>query len=171
MHADAASADHPADAFTALLRQHEGIVHKVARTYCADAADRADLAQEIAVQMWRAWPGYDPARAFSTWMYRIALNTAISWVRSTAYRLRHVEPLDPDLHDAAAAHADPHEDDAALRTLHALIARLGVLDRALLLLYLDGRNHREIGEVLGLTPTNVTTRISRLKQRIRAELE
>src|SRR3546814_1544616 len=73
-------------AFGELLQQHRGIVFKVAGTYARSAEDRDDLAQEIAVQLWRAWPGYDPSRRFSTWMYRIALNVAISFLRSDGHR-------------------------------------------------------------------------------------
>ena len=65
---------HDRAAFTRLLQDHQGIVATVAASYCRDPDDRADLAQEIAVQLWRAWPKYEPAKAFSTWMYRIALN-------------------------------------------------------------------------------------------------
>ena len=67
--------------FEGLLQSHQGIVFKVANTYCWHSEDRADLVQEIVAQVWRAWPRYDPTRIFSTWMYRIALNVAISFVR------------------------------------------------------------------------------------------
>src|SRR3546814_16641831 len=73
-------------AFGDLLQQHRGIVFKVANAYARSAEDRDDLAQEIAVQLWRAWPGYDPARRFSPWLYRIALNVAISFLRSAGHR-------------------------------------------------------------------------------------
>jgi RNA polymerase sigma-70 factor (ECF subfamily) len=69
------------DAFGALLQRHSGIVFKIAGSYARGSEDRADLAQEIAAQLWRAWPHYDPARSVTTWMYRIALNVAISSVR------------------------------------------------------------------------------------------
>src|SRR3546814_14735433 len=80
-------------AFGELLQQHGCIVFKVAGTYARSAEDRDDLAQEIAVQLWRAWPGYDPSRRFSTWMYRIALNVVISFLRSAAHRRRPAVPL------------------------------------------------------------------------------
>lgn len=156
--------------FARLLRDHHGIVATVAASYCRDPHDRADLAQEIAVQLWRAWPKYDRSRAFSTWMYRIALNVAISAVRSATLRHRHAVPLDETLHDLA----DPSPHDAhaeqQVRALHRFIHAQSPLDRALLLLYLDGRSHRDIAEILGLSETNVATKISRLRQRIRTEL-
>jgi RNA polymerase sigma factor (sigma-70 family) len=156
-------------AFAEMLQRHRGIVFKVAGSYARDPHDRDDLAQEIAAQLWRAWPKYDRARPFSTWMYRIALNVAISHLRGEAHRRRHAVPLDEALHDAAfddAADADAAE---GLRILQRFIATLEPLDRALLLLYLDERSTREMAEVLGISESNVTTKISRLKQRIRAQ--
>ncbi|HVI59046.1 MAG TPA: sigma-70 family RNA polymerase sigma factor [Luteimonas sp.] len=154
-------------AFGDLLQQHRGIVFKVANAYARDAEDRADLAQEIAAQLWRAWPGYDPARRFSTWMYRIALNVAISFLRSDGHRRRHAVPLDEAVHDVADDSAVDHEAGESLRMLHRFIGTLDPLNRALLLLYLEERSTREISEVLGISESNVTTKLSRLRQRIR----
>ncbi|RDZ27751.1 RNA polymerase sigma factor [Lysobacter silvisoli] len=155
--------------FGALLEAHRKIVFKVCHTYCRHADDRADLAQEIAAQLWRAYPGYDPERPFSTWMYRIALNVAISYVRSDGPRQRLAVPLDEDLHDLADDSAD-HEAAQRVRALHRVIQQLEPLNRALLLLYLEDRSYREIAEVLGISETNVATKINRLKQRIRDDL-
>lgn len=158
-------------AFAALLQRHAGIVFKVASTYARLPDDRADLAQEIAAQLWRAWPKYDPTRSASTWMYRVALNVAISHVREQSLRQRHdAVPLDDDLHDMADTSATDHENENHLRLLQAFIARQPPLDRALLLLYLEERPQREIAEILGITESNVSTKIGRLKQRIRDEL-
>ena len=156
--------------FARLLQDHHGIVATVAASYCRDLHDRADLAQEIAVQLWRAWSKYDRARSFSTWMYRIALNVAISAVRSNALRQRLAVPLDETLHDVA----DPAPHDAQVeqqvRALHHFIHARAPLDRAILLLYLHERSHRDITEILGLSETNVATNIGRLRQRIHTEL-
>ena len=151
--------------FADVLQRHRGLVFKVAHSYSRDAEDRDDLAQEIAAQLWRAWPSYDPHRPLATWMYRIALNVAISHLRGRSRHDAHHVPLD-ESHEAIEGAADDAEADR-LRTLQQLIARLDALDRALLLLYLDERSHREIAEILGLTETNVATRIGRLKQRLR----
>ena len=158
-------------AFGTLLQRHAGIVFKVANTYARLPEDRADLAQEIAAQLWRAWPKYDPTRSASTWMYRVALNVAISHVREQSVRQRHdAVPLDDDLHDMADSSATDHENENHLRLLQAFIARQPPLDRALLLLYLEERPQREIAEILGISESNVSTKIGRLKQRIRDEL-
>jgi len=155
--------------FGELLERHRRIVFKVANTYAWHHDDRADLAQEIAAQLWRAFPNYDPARSFSTWMYRVALNVAISFVRSDSQRQHHAVPLDEGLHDVAAEGID-HEADQQVRALHRFIAQLEPLNRALLLLYLDDRSHRETAEILGISESNVATKLGRLKQRIRNEI-
>jgi RNA polymerase sigma factor (sigma-70 family) len=150
--------------FAELLERHRGIVFKVAATYCRNPADREDVSQEIVTQLWRAFPKFDAARPFSTWMYRIALNVAISFVRTNSMRERHTVALD-ETHDVADSSAIPSDEDERAKLLHAFVDGLDALSRALLLLYLEDRSYREIAEVLGITETNVATKVSRLKQR------
>ena len=154
--------------FAELLERHRGIVFKVAATYCRNAADREDVAQEIVTQLWRSFPKFDATRTFSTWMYRIALNVAISFVRQNSVRERHTVALDDthDIEDPSTASAD--EDDKT-KLLYAFIDRLDELNRALLLLYLDDHSYRDIAAILGITETNVATKVSRLKQRFARE--
>ncbi len=156
--------------FRELLERHRKIVFKIAASYSRDAHDRADLAQEIAAQLWRAFPGYDGKRAFSTWMYRIGLNVAISFLRNNSQRERHAVPLDDQLHDAIDDSGIDPDADERVRALHRCIAQLDPLNRALLLLYLEERSQREIAEILGISETNVATKIGRLKQHIRNDM-
>lgn len=155
--------------FPLLLQQHRGILAKVAGTYAWHPDDRDDLMQEIAAQLWRAWPSYDSSRPFATWMYRIALNVAISQVRSRT-RGPSSEPWGEDHHDLADPHAHDHEGRQQVDLLYRFIQAQPPLDRALLLLYLEDHSYREMADVLGLSETNVATKISRLKQRLRDEL-
>ena len=155
--------------FGALLQQHRGIVLKVASAYCRNPADRDDLAQEIAAQLWRSFPSFDPGKTFSTWMYRVALNVAISFARSRTVREQHTVALDENVPDPIDENAADAETDEHLALLYAFIDRLDALNRALLLLYLDERSHREIADILGITETNVATKISRLTRRLREE--
>lgn len=154
--------------FQELLERHRGIVFKVANTYCRDPHDRADLAQEIAAQAWRSFAGYDAERSFPTWLYRIALNVAISFRRSSGRHEQHTVAFDTTLHDVAFDSND--ENDDRVRALYRCIDALDPLNRALLLLHLDERSQREIAEILGITETNVATKVARLKQRLRDEL-
>lgn len=153
--------------FAALLDEHRKIVFKVANTYANGVDDRADLAQEIAAQLWRAFPQFDAQRSFSTWMYRIALNVGISFLRSRARIDEHAVALDEVVHDRADESASNPEVDQQLRLLDGFIAKLAPLDRALLLLYLEDHRQAQIADILGISESNVATKISRLKQRIR----
>jgi RNA polymerase sigma-70 factor (ECF subfamily) len=156
--------------FGELLEQHRGIVFKVAATYCRHADERNDLAQEIAAQLWRAFPKYDGQRPFSTWMYRIALNVAISFARGCSQRERHAVALDEDLHDMPADSGIDHESGQRVQILYRCIERFDPLNRALLMLYLDERSQRDIADILGISESNVATKIGRLKQRLRDEM-
>ena len=156
--------------FSLLLERHRGIVLKVVHSYAWTPDDRADLAQEIAAQAWRAFPAYDPDRRFSTWLYRVALNVSISFARGDGLRRRHAVPLDETVHDLADAGAADPGLQFQVRALQAFIAALKPLDRALMLLYLEDHAYREIADILGISETNVATKIGRLKQRIRNEL-
>lgn len=158
----------PQQRFETLLNTHRGIVFKVASIYCRDVEEQRDLAQEIRAQAWRAYPRYDASRSFSTWMYRIALNVAISFRRSVEYRRRHVSPIDSQ---ALESIPDPrHDSDDRLRELYTVIDQLDDMNRALVLLYLEGRNYQEIADVLGISETNVSTKLTRLKQRLRDQV-
>jgi RNA polymerase sigma-70 factor (ECF subfamily) len=155
--------------FTALLDQHKKILYKVASSYCRNPADRPDLMQEIVVQLWRSFGRYDESLRFSTWMYRIALNVAISFYRSESRRTRDTVPAEESILEIAAVE-EASEIEENLQLLHRLIAQLDALDRALVLLYLDGHRYDTIAEILGISETNVGTKISRIKQRLRRDV-
>lgn len=156
--------------FEARLQEHRGIVFKIANTYCPEREERDDLVQEICLQLWRAYPGYDTERRFSTWMYRVALNTAISFARTVRVRKRRVVSLDEAAGDATAHAPPPGELDERVERLYRSLHGLAELDRALVLLYLEDRPYREIAEVLGISETNVGTKLTRLKQTLRRDV-
>ena len=155
--------------FTRLLDQHAGIIRKVAFGYTSTFADREDLTQEITLQLWRAYPRYSPDRPFSTWMYRIALNVAISFLRRHTRPARQTLSLEENEMEVVDEAAGSKEPDERVALLQQVIASLAPLDRGLMLLYLDDHSYREIAAVLGITETNVATKLNRLKQRVREE--
>jgi RNA polymerase sigma factor (sigma-70 family) len=159
----------PSQRFEALLHEHRRIVFHVARLYAGHGDERHDLAQEICMQLWRAFPRYDASRSFSTWMYRIALNVGISHLRRESGRAQHFEPLDDAWAESLAGAPAPAHDER-LRELEALIAQLDPLHRALVMLVLDERPHAEIAEILGISESNVSTKIHRVKQRLREQM-
>ena len=154
--------------FLSLLDEHRKILYKVANSYCRNPADRPDLVQEIAIQLWRSFDRYDDRLRFSTWMYRVALNVAISFYRMEARRSRHLVPADDSILELPEAAGEP---DERARLLEEWIQRLGDLDRALVLLYLDDLPHETIAEILGISQTNVGTKIGRIKERIRRDFQ
>lgn len=156
--------------FAALWREHQGIVLKVAGVYARGIEERRDLAQEIGVQLWRAFPAFDERRAkFSTWLYRIALNVAISHLRREGEKASRTQPLD-DVHLETVAGEPVAETDERLAALHAFIGQLDALNRALILLYLEDRSYADIADVLGISATNVATKINRIKHKLRGQM-
>src|ERR1700730_5572291 len=125
----------------------------------------------MTAQLWRSFDRYDDRYPFSTWMYRVALNVAISFSRHETRRRRHIVAAEDSVLESASEGSESSAPDADLRLLHHSLERLGELDRALMLLYLDGHRHGAIAEILGISETNVGTKIGRLKQRLRNELE
>ena len=161
------SARDPQERFLSLLEEHRRLLYKVARAYGRTAPDREDLVQEMAVQAWKSFPRYDGSWRFSTWLYRVALNVSISFQRRERTRALHIVPGGEELlQGIGQADPEPAEDVALLYTF---IDRLDPLNRALMLMYLDGQSQAEIGEVLGISANNVSTRVGRLKERLRQD--
>jgi RNA polymerase sigma factor (sigma-70 family) len=152
--------------FQNLLEEYKKILYKVCHSYCRNPGDRDDLAQEILVQLWRSFRAFDERLRFSTWMYRIALNVAISFYRRESVRTRHVVPGSEHLLEAVDETGNRPEE---VQMLYQWIEDLDPLNKALAILYLDGNNYQEIADILGISQTNVATKISRLKQTLRQE--
>jgi RNA polymerase sigma factor (sigma-70 family) len=156
-----------------LIRRHAGLIHRIAGGYCRDAADRDDVVQEVALQLWRSRGRYDPRFRETTWVYRVAINVAISFLRRERRHRARREPLEEHgikLAIPAGAAAAAAERGEELERLRGCIDGLGALDRALVLLWLDGNDHAVIGDVLGLSVSNVGTKLFRIKERLRAAL-
>ena len=149
-------------AFLELIERHGSILQKIARAYCPAVSQRADLVQEMTIALWRSFDRYDVSRKFSTWMYRIALNVAISYFRRESRWSQRREPLEDEDRSTESDAVDPRVD-----SLLACIDELAPLDKALVLMYLDGCAHAEIAGALGISVTNTATKIGRIKERLR----
>jgi len=152
--------------FLELFHEHRAILYKVAFGYCRHREDRVDLVQEMATQLWRSFGRYDGRVKFSTWAYRVALNVAISHFRGEGRRIRDTLPFDALGYELSADDPLEQEADDNLRVLRRLIDGLDALNRALVLLYLEGHSSEEIAEIVGISPGNVTTRMNRLKNEL-----
>ena len=147
--------------FLGWLDRHGSIVLKVARAYTRTAADCQDLAQDILLQLWRSAPRFRGEAGEATWVYRVALNTALGWRRKEGRRRARQRPLlDVEGSDRAQ---DPAQREAVER-LYAAVRRLPPPDAALILLYLDDLSYRQMAEVLGTSEGNVGVRLNRAKK-------
>ncbi|MFT3946703.1 MAG: sigma-70 family RNA polymerase sigma factor [Agriterribacter sp.] len=150
------------DTFISVVDTHKGILYKVANAYCKSMEDRKDLIQEMIFQLWRSFEKYNAAYRYSTWIYRIALNVAISF-----YRKNKPLPLTLPIEEHILNIREPEpglDNNDQLKLLNTFIAELKDLDKALILLYLEEKSYKEIADIMGISETNVGTRIGRIKQ-------
>ncbi|MCB0726731.1 MAG: sigma-70 family RNA polymerase sigma factor [Ignavibacteriae bacterium] len=158
--------------FLNLMQQHRKIIFKICNSYCRNKNEREDLAQEILYQLWKSFETFDPENndpvKFSTWMYRVALNVAISFYRKDR-KADLTDRLDDKVFEIASGEdiSDVSEAENNFSLLQKFINELNELDRALILLYLEENSYKEIGEILGITETNVATKISRIKEKLK----
>jgi len=150
--------------FLAVIEQHKGIIYKIAKSFKKDEDDKKDLVQEIIFQLWRAFPSFDERSKLSTWMYRVALNVAISSYRREKKKNELIAPWSENLMDFGA---DEEPDGVNLNLLQQFISELNELDRALMLLYLDEKSGKEMAEILGLSEANIRTKTNRIKEQLK----
>ncbi len=154
--------------FIQILQEKKKIIYKICNSYCRSIEDRKDLAQEIIIQLWKSLHKYNEQYQLSTWVYAIALNVAMSFYRSKKRNKEVfagleivVEIMDDTLHK--------REQEDNLKLLDKFINELDELNKALMILYLDNNSYKEISEILGITETNVATKISRIKQKLKQQ--
>ena len=153
--------------FMALIKQHERLIHKVCNLYVVNSdEDYKDLYQEIILQTWSAFPKFKNEAKVSTWLYRVALNTAISFKRN-GNRLSQV-PFDPSFMQVPDIGYDGNEE---YLLLWQLIRHLPQLEKALILLYLENNSYEEIAAIMGLTITNVGTRLGRVREKLKKQAQ
>lgn len=148
--------------FLSIIETNKGIIYKVANSFCWDIDDRKDLTQEIILKLWKSFETYNGQFKYSTWIYRISLNVAISFYRKEKSRSKINTPLSEYIFQIADFEHNNNTDQNTF-FLTRFIFELKELDRALMLLYLEERSHKEIAEIIGITETNVATKIGRIK--------
>lgn len=152
--------------FLSVIETNKGIIYKVANSFCRDIDDRKDLAQEIILKLWKSFETFNEQFKHSTWIYRISLNVAISFYRKEKSRSKINAPLSENIFNIADFQDNkPAEQNVFFLT--QFISELKELDRALMILYLEERSHKEIAEIIGITETNVATKIGRIKTILR----
>ena len=147
--------------FIGRLKTHQGILHKICFIYANDKLDRQDLYQEIIFQLWRSFPSFKGQSEFSTWMYRVALNTAITMVKKRNDRkLKFKQYSD---HFQPETGIDYTED---IQILHKAIAHLNRIEKAIVLMYLEEKSYKEMAEALGMTVKNISVKLVRIKSKL-----
>jgi len=147
--------------FSERIRDHQSIIHKVTMIYAYNPADREDLFQEICLQLWRSYPGFRGESRFSTWMYRVALNTAINNVRKNKNKPG-LEQLNENVQIVEEVQLDLDQ----VRLLYRAISALNRIDKAIILLWLDEKSYEEIASIIGTTKSNVSVKLVRIKRRL-----
>lgn len=151
--------------FLALLDKNQNIVHKICRIYTSDEDAHKDLFQEISIQLWHAYPNFRGDAKFSTWAYRVALNTAISLFRKSK---RDVKTTDLELHSFRLKYDEYNdEEEQQLKIMYQAIRQLNDIEKALVYMYLEEKDYAEISETLGITEVNARVKMNRVKTKLK----
>lgn len=153
--------------FIKIIQQNEGLIYKVTRVYSNGREDAQDLYQEIVYQLWKSFPSFRNESKISTWMYRIALNTSIAHLTKEKKK-RNYEPIDDLLLNRTDTTDSLPEERSEI--LFNTIKKLNDIEKGIILLYLEGKSHAEIAGITGFTPSNVGTRLARIKQKLISQI-
>lgn len=147
--------------FIHIVTQHQGIIHKVCRIYRDTAEDREDLFQEIVYQLWKSFPSYRKQAKITTWMYRIALSTAVAKFRTKTAERKTVS-LDGVMVAETTSSAHPEKE-----RLYRAIEQLSLAEKAIITLYLDDYQYEEMAEIVGISPNYIGVKLNRIKQKLK----
>jgi RNA polymerase sigma-70 factor (ECF subfamily) len=151
--------------FLSMLETHRAMVHKVCHLYGHTPTDREDLFQEISFQLWKAWPSFRGDSKVGTWLYRIALNTAITGLRK---KRDHVVLAGERMPDPADPGTDREEEERR-EHMYAAIRGLSEWERAVVMLYLEDKSYEEMEEILGVSQNNLRVRMTRIREKLRKQ--
>ncbi|SFW72194.1 RNA polymerase sigma-70 factor, ECF subfamily [Sinomicrobium oceani] len=154
--------------FVSELERNQNIVHKVCRLYTSSPDEHNDLFQEITIQLWKAYPKFRGEAKFSTWMYRVALNTAITLYRKSKTTIR-TQGYENVLSNLKASEYND-EEEQQLKLMYDAIKQLSDVEKALIFLYLEDKNYKEISDTLGISEVNARVKMNRIKLKLRTIL-
>lgn len=149
--------------FLSLVENHKGIIHKVGRIYMDTKEDREDLHQEIIVQLWKSYDSFKGDSAFSSWMYRVAVNTAISYFKKEK---RRTEAHIYDVHIEPSSNPYDNRQDKQLEIFYTAVQELSSVEKAIVFYFMEGLSHREIGGYLGISEVNARVKLNRTKEKL-----
>ena len=151
--------------FLEIITKNQGIIHKVCNIYCDDPEDKNDLFQEIVAQLWKSFPSFRRESKFSTWMYRVALNTAITSFKKTKRRPDQNRLSIENFQIKDESYSTEIEED--LKRMHRAVAQLTGVEKSIVLLYLENKKYEEIAEITGITQNYVRVKMNRIKKKLR----
>ncbi len=152
--------------FVSQITEHQNLIHKVCRIYTSCTEDHNDLFQEITIQLWKAYPKFRGDSKFTTWAYRVALNTAITLFRKKKRSVDTSSDIENHLFKIAFKEYD-FEEEEQLKLMYKAIHQLGDIDKALVFMYLEEKDYSEISETLGITEVNARVKMNRVKTKLR----
>ena len=156
------------DKFISVIKDHQNLIFKICYSYCKNPENRKDLQQEILMQLWSSFLKFDGRVKISTWIYKIALNTAILYYRNDCKYNDKKGTIDASIISLSNFETDSEQDENILM-LNQFIERLNKMDKALILLYLDEYKYKDIADIIGISETNVATKISRIKKSLKEQ--
>jgi len=151
--------------FVQQIKEHQNLIHKVCRIYTSCGDDHNDLFQEITIQLWKAYPQFRGDSKFTTWAYRVALNTAITLFRKKKRDINTFE-INDDIHKIDFEEYD-FEEEEQLKIMYKAIHQLGDIEKALVFMYLEDKNYKEISETLGINEVNARVKMNRVKTKLK----
>jgi RNA polymerase sigma factor (sigma-70 family) len=149
--------------FLTLINQHKAIIHKISKMYMNGVEEQQDLFQEIVLQLWKAYPTFKGNSKFTTWMYRVSLNTALIYFKKDNRKVDKT-PLDENIDVIDINESEGKEEKLAY--LYTAVQELNVIERALIFLFLENQSHREIAENLGISEVNARVKLNRTKEKL-----
>jgi len=153
--------------FLKLVEQHRGIIIKICAIYARQPEEREDLFQEVIVQLWKAWPSFKGLSKFSTWLYRIALNTSISGLRKKKTDLVYMDQL----HMPESGYEEDNTRKEQLGALYRAIRQLPEIDRAVVMLFLEDHSYEEMEEILGISQGALRVKMARAKEKLKRTIQ
>jgi len=154
--------------FVEFFKPNQKLIHKICKIYTDNAEDHEDLFQEITIQLWKSFPGFKGEAKFSTWMYRVALNTAITLFRKP--QKKQGQPVELDIGSLKIEHEEYVDDEHQLKRMYKAIYELSDVEKALIMMYLEDKPYKEIGEILGITEGNARVKMNRVKNNLKAKI-
>ena len=147
------------------IRENELLIHKVCRMYAYTNDDRKDFFQEIVIQLWKAYPKFNGEAKFSTWLYRVALNTAITGLRKQRNFITSYEPASLNVNISDDNYSETGEE--RLQQLHKAIEQLSQVEKAIVMLYMEDKQYDEMEDILGISQGNLRVKMNRIKEKLR----